>query len=75
MYKGNQRNFNGMILNIIGSDDSLEKMIDELEFMCGAEILSRRDMENGGMLVVQADKFAAPKIRELAKKLELAVGS
>ncbi len=73
MYKGSQRNFRGMIINVKGPDNILEKMIEEMEYTSGAEILSRREVETGGILVIQAAKFAAPNVCRTAKKLNLSV--
>lgn len=68
------RNFNGTFMNIEGNDATLNDMLDELAYVAGAEVLSRRDTEQGnGVLAIKISAYARPKIVELARKHGLKV--
>jgi hypothetical protein len=63
-----------MILNVYGDDEALNSILEDLDYIGGVKILSRRDLEDGrGVLIIQAMRYTKYAIIKLAKKYELGV--
>jgi hypothetical protein len=63
-----------MILNVYGDDEALNSILEDLDYIGGVKILSRRDLEDGrGVLIIQAMRYTKHAIIKLAKKYELGV--
>lgn len=67
--RGNQRNFNGVVMRVSGNDLALDSFLDELDFISDVQVLSRNDSE----LALQLSAHARNRVTKIAGELGLQV--